>query len=729
MEYNETFRQLSESAEEEIISGHLYAALSLIDHLLNAGGPPPERSTTLPELTVLTLSERIALREQANEISSDYQRMLYYMAEGMSDPSRNVLHLRLKQKAFRILQDLRRSYEKFTTQDIYATIIKELENEKLQRERENGMFSAIGGIQADNYEMQDKLFDLVWTAPQLRSNEEQQLRLFLITADSRLRCYMLSALTLALLQYFDAAKLRILCEYSSAESDSERARAVTGIYLATQLHANTISLYPTLREDLILTARREQFAEDVTKVQHYIILYQETDHLQQRMEKEIIPTLIKVTQQRKRMGFDEMEIDLTDPESTPNISRKARKILADSMLEMARLFQEGMDINLHTFTTLKRYAFFQRPGHWLIPFNEKRPEVPSVEALSHLPLCDNDKYSICLLLNHLPEAQRQQILQQLDSHSEVLAMHEEETHDEFQNTSQCLYRLLRRSPWVSQWPDVFSAEIQFIDNPIIGHELQKSSHFLKITASTLLRHKHYAAAQSHLEALARLQGSDAELLMQLALCAQEQGKFQQAISYCQQATMLSGPNQQALYRQQYCYARLERYDEQLRCLLQLEKMAPEDPQLLTETGLCLMQLHRWEEAQQRFYKMELMGKRLLPSLRAIAWCALRQGDHSQALKYYKRIVEGEMAPGTTWEDHLNLGHTLWLLGDVKSAIPHYRHYLRGYASARPESTDLLQPFDQDISILQEGGISASDICLMRDLIFKADSSEAGKHGQ
>lgn len=728
MEYSETFRQLSESAEEEIVGGHLHAALSLIGHLLDAGGSPPERSTTLPELSILTLSERISLREQANEISSDYQRMLYYMAEGMPDPSRNALHLRLKQKAFRILQDIRRSYGKFSTQGIYSTVIKDLENEKPQGETDDSMFSAISSIQADNFEMQDKLFDLIWTAPQLRSHEEQQLRLFLITADSHLRCYILSALTLALLPYFDAAKLRLLCDFFNTETESERARAVTGICLATQLHARAINLYPSIREDIILIARCPQFAEDVTKIQHYISLYQETENLQQRMEKEIIPTLIKVTQQRKRMGFDDMEIDISDPESTPNISRKEQKLLADSMMEMARLFQEGMDINLHTFTSLKRYTFFQRPGHWLIPFNEKRPEVPPIEVLSHIPLCDNDKYSICLLLNHIPAAQRQHLLQQLNDHSEVLAMHQEESYDEFQNTIQCLYRLLRRSPWASQWPDVFSSEMQFIDNAIVGQELQKSSHFLQTTASTLLRHKHYAAAQSHLEALARLQGSDAVLLTQLALCAQEQGKFQQAIRYSQQASMLSGPNQQALYRQQYCYAQIERYDEQLRCLLQLEKMASEDPQILTETGLCLMQLHRWEEAQQRFYKMELMGKRLLPSLRAIAWCALRQGDFAQALKYYNRIVEGEMAPSATWEDHLNLGHALWLLGDVKSAIPHYRHYLRGYASAQPEATDLLQPFDQDSSILQEGGINASDICLMRDLIFKEDFSAAGIHG-
>lgn len=696
-----TFAQLAQSISDEFMSGHLGMGLSIIENLL---------------ASLENLPHRTFFNEQAELIAADYRRLLRYMKEGTKDPSREVMHTQLIQKAFRLLQDMHRIYDMTTSLNGYTQAAEQYW-EKWDRTQLNFLLQE--NIDND-FAAQDNLFTLLWTAPQLRSIEEQEIKLFLCTTGIHLRCYMLSALTLSLLHYFDAAKLRLLIEYSTSKEEMERVRAVLAICFATQLHAPAIALYPTLRENLILL--QPQIADELLKVQHYICLYRETERLQHKLEKEIIPTLIRVSMQRRKLGFDDMDIDLTDEDTNLGINNKTRKMLADGMQQMARLFHEGMDINLHTFTSLKGFSFFRTIGHWLAPFDTARPEVPDVEAIRLLPVCDSDKYSVSMLYQHLSEEQRQGMQQILDNHSELFAQHSQEQNDELQNVLQSLYRLLKRSPWTALFPDVFSEKMMFIDNAIFGKALQASPQFLLSTGQTMLRHEHYEMAERHLNLYAQQMGSDKELLLQLGRCAQEQGKFKRAIDYYQQACMLEENNPKVLYRLQYCYAHLERYTDQLDCLLNLERKKPDDPNILTETGLCLIQLEQWEESSKRFYKLLYNEQRVVPSMRAIAWCALRLHNFEEAQKFYTRILKDEVT-STTWEDFLNAGHTQWLMGNTKTAVELYREYMHRYLTANPKATDALKPFVQDEAILRDGGISQGDLQLMYDILSWQPSAE------
>ena len=182
----------------------------------------------------------------------------------------------------------------------------------------------------------------------------------------------------------------------------------------------------------------------------------------------------------------------------------------------------------------------------------------------------------------------------------------------------------------------------------------------------------------------------------------------------QQAHLLVPEQKQITLNLQHCYARLGRYEEQLECLQELEEKYPDDVHIQTETGLCLIQLERWEEAQKRFYRLEYRGHRVLPSQRAVAWCALRMGDFVVAKRYYERLLTN---PQAKWEDYLNMGHVHWLSGETAQALPLYHEYVRRYATSNPKSTDLMIPFDQDFEVLRQLGKSATDIAIMRDLII------------
>lgn len=692
-----TFSQLADHVTSELTGGHLDEALHTLAHLQdNLGGLPHYARYT----------------EQISSITADYERLLHYMAEGVNDPQRTSLRTQLMEKTASVVLDLQRTYRMVSTLDAYTQAALQCW-ENWNRDR---LHDVLQNAQSGDFDAQDHLFTLLWTAPQFRRNEEEEIRLFLCTTEGNIRYYMLSALSLALLQYFDAGKLRLLLEYCTSENRQESTRALVGTAIATQLHASYIGLYPTLREDLILLARQPSIVSDISALQHYICMYRETERMQSHLEKDIIPTLVRISQQRKKLGFDAMEIDLTEQPEELGIDRKTRKMLMDGMTEMARLFRDGMDINLHTFTSLKRFPFFQQVGHWLAPYDHQRPGVPDIQGIRQLPLCDNDKYSIAMLYQHLSTEQQQGMQHLIDGHSEIIAQQTNEQKDKtMQDVVQSLYRLLKRSPWSSLFPDVFSGKMLFIDNVVWGRELRASAPFTSESGHTMLRCRQYAEAERHLQAYAQLEGSDWKLLMQMGHCAQAQQKFQRAFGYYQQAHMLAPQDETTLYRLQYCLAQLGRFREQLECLTQLEQRHPDDPKILTETGLCLIQLEEWEEAARRFYKLEFKEQRVIPSMRAIAWCALRMHNYEEAQKYYERLLRKELM-GATWEDYLNAGHTAWLLGNLKTAIVLYEEYVRHYLTAQPQSSDALAPFVQDAAILKECGISATDIELMYDLI-------------
>ena len=692
-----TFTQLTGSIEEELANGHLSTALSIMSNLLGM---------------LVNIPECNNAQEEVESATANYKRLLHYMAEGAEDPQRYSVQANLTHKVFRILQNIRRAYEIRTHQTVYtATAVLMGHRHTLGNLQELLQDDSV----INDYTLQDLLFDILWTSAQLTSTEEHELNLFLISAPPHLQCYITSALTLALFHYFDPAKFRILIANTNATKEEVKVRAMVGLCLIVQVKSHQLSLFPLLADEVVSIIQAPEHLEELALIQNQINLYQESERFQQRFEKEIIPTLIKVSQQRRKLGFDDMEIDLTNPESAPNVTRETRRMLNDSMQEMIRLFHEGMDINIHTFSSLKAFPFFHNVGHWLLPYDKSRPDVPDNELISLIPLCDSDKYSVAALLSHLSESQRVEMKQNIEKHANVFIKRNHEPKSEYKNVIQCLYRLLKRSPWTSLWPDVFTSEMLFIRNPLFEKLITSSPQYLYETGNMLLRFNYYEAAELHLSKFAQIAGTDSTLLMQLGHCMQQQGKYSSAIRHYQQARSLEPGNPLILYRLQYCLAQAGRYEEQLECLLKLEEKSPEDPKILTEVGLCLIQLKRWEEAERRFYKLEFKGKRVIPSIRAIAWCCLNRGEYETAKSMYLRIFN-ERPNEATWEDYLNNGHAVWLGGDISAAIAFYTEYAHRYMTTNPDVKDALFPYTEDYKLLLSKGLAQEDINLMYDLI-------------
>ena len=685
-----TFSQLTLEARKELSHQHLHNTIGILLNLLEM---------------LDGLSCQPAMKEQLNAIKSDYGRLLHYMKEGPEDPLRTALQQRLTEKIFTILQDLIREYELYTQENIYTTVAKEC----WKKHPREAFLSMLQHNFFNDFEAQDNLFNYIWTSPQLTHQEEMLLKLLLIGQDTLVRQYVLSALSLSIVHYFDPAKMRLLCDDSHITNQTEQAKAIIGIFLAVSIQHSSITLFPTIQKELSSCIDLHKI-NMLTILQHFTCLYFESERIHEKMEK-IIPALIKISQSQQTDRLNPLEINLD--ESQPFINSQTKAKLAEGIMEIARLSKEGMDTNFYTFIPLKKFPFFQSVGHWLAPFTEDRPDSPAI-GLSKLPLCDNDKYSLSIFFHHQKNKEQmnemQTIIDKIQSHTDSKS-----NQQHIQEAIQCFYRLFKCSPWISIWPDIFTLEKLLIYNPILSPILENNNRFLKKTGLLLLRNHHYQEAELHLHRYAKRNGKDLDLLMQLGECAQAQGHLRKAISYYQQANTLQPKTFDIKYKIQHCLSLFEKHEERLRYLQEMEEMDSDNAQVTMQTGLCLMQLKQWEQALQRFYKLEYREQEVAMSLRAIAWCLLRSGRLEEAEKYYLRLNE-YFPTDTHWEDYLNAGHVAWAMGETKKALKRYIDYIHHYAVANPEESDLLNPFTEDHEVLHELGFNDHHIALMYDMI-------------
>lgn len=693
-----TFEQLTHTIEHELLDGHMSPAFDTMLRLLDMLTELPRRNT---------------IKQKVENLSLQYTLMMKQLEEYGSDPYRASYLNNMRREVFEQLLLLRYDYHVNIIHDVFSETAQRLISCNITLSgfiKEN-----TGEIKQIGADKMDILFDLIWTSPYLTAQESSDLQILMTNhLDEHQQAYCISALTLSMMHHFDIRKLTFVSDFITSTSCEVKAKALIALCFATQIHAQAMKLYSDEIHDIKLRMNEGNYSDDLTQIQHFICLYQESERVRKRFENEIFPTLIRVTQQRHKLGFDDMEIDLTDSETAKILDRKTKRVLKDGLKEMARMFQEGMDINLSTFTSLKNFPFFHNVGHWLLPFDASKPDFKGMDLLVKMPICDSDKFSLYCLYSHMSPEQQAHIKEAMSNNNGYFE-DIKENRNEFQNALQCLYRLIRRSPWTSMWPDVFTSNTLLIDNVLTQELLTHECHFLYETGMLLLRNKHYETAERHLSMLASAQGVDCDLLLKLGLCAQEQGKIQRAIRYYQQADMLVPQNKNVIYRLQYCYARLGQYENQLNQLLMLESMTPDDPHILTEVGLCYIQLKNWDEAEKRFYKLEFKGQRITPSLRALAWCAINKHDYELALKHYQRIFD-ETPEEVTWEDCINMGHAAWLMNDMPLTMTRYTEYAHRYLSANPEAKDALEPFDNDSKWLLDFGKTEYDLSIMHDLI-------------
>lgn len=688
----------------------------------------------------------IEFTHEFSSIHQDYDFMLRFVERGGKDSQREKIYHNLINRTYRLLDKIMRIYRIENINDTYTYSYRSLSTDfnsltkQVDLLNESFKYSRTANRQKHSSENRNALnetyrqmFNYIWTAPIFREDEAEELETYISQQDTNEQALLISAVMLNSLEYFDPYKFRILLHLSRSDMDLPRARAIVATTLVYMKFKYRFSNYPELVKELLMLGENARIKEELTILQYQLLLSLETTKVEKKLQNEIFPNLISnKNYNRNKLGLQQIEEELSkalEGNADPINGLFSDKRLEKNMKEIIEMGQEGIDINIGTFASLKSFAFFKETANWFLPFDSTYPEIEklftseqsnnSIKVLINSGnLCDSDKYSLSLMLCSLPIEQSNMMISQIeaqfaDSQEQIKDMGKsaKDIKHIYRFYLQDLYRFFKLGRNKSQFSDPFKQNLLFSEYKELS-EIVKDIDYLKKLAPHLIKRGFYADAIAYLEEIIKTDGSDHDSLKRLAFCYQKNNDYNKAIYYYQQADLLSPDNEWVLSQMNSCYSAMNRHDLQLKCLKKLKDINPDNLNINTEMGYCLMQLNRHEEAANCFHELEYKGKKPLLSWRAIAWCNFKMDKMEQAEKYYTKIL---LSGKAEWSDHLNSGHVAWCMNKIEESIKHYRNYI-GMAKNQPDIKDIMQPFNDDADELRKHGITRLDICLMRDII-------------
>ncbi|HMM19002.1 MAG TPA: hypothetical protein PKC47_16045, partial [Petrimonas sp.] len=256
--------------------------------------------------------------EKISELETNYKYMIHYLVEGNKDPEQQKIYQRLVRDIYLLADDLLEQWQTRNSSSVFfervrmANVRQPLSIEEYQDIiiRQIDTFSVIG-LLPDEDERQTRirqntvkqehtiqdLFNAVFSSS--RTNEEQvkAYREFLghTGIPVPVKCMLISALTMNVLQRFDRRKVELLFD-SCIHAESEISlRAIVGIVAVLRQYKNRWKYYPEITGRLSVMADDAVFARRLMTVIIQFIQAHETEKITKKLTEEIIPEMMKLS--------------------------------------------------------------------------------------------------------------------------------------------------------------------------------------------------------------------------------------------------------------------------------------------------------------------------------------------------------------------------------------------------------------------------------------------------
>ncbi len=699
------------------------------------------------------LSQQWAITEKISELETNYQYMLHYVIEGKKDPEQQHVYEKLIRDLYTVADDaaeyllLQESsslfFERLRQQQVriplsmdeYRSIITrqvdtssfisllEEGEEKERRWRENEL--------THENTLQD-LFYSLFVSPRANADMITSYRAFL--EDSLVPLYdksvFLSALTMNLLQRFDAAKVELLLDVCGRPEPELATRAIIGIIPIFQTYMTRWALYPEYSNRLKLLSDDKLFNRRFVAAIIGFIQAHETEKITKRLTEEIIPEMMKLSPMiGKKINLDEWMgesgLDEKNPEWQKILDESG---LTDKLQEFSELQLEGADVFHSTFSNLKSYPFFHEMSNWFLPFNPRHSSIRKlfsdksdgsslIETMLRSSLiCNSDKYSFCFSIMMMPENYRRMMISQLGAESEELTkmQTEEEVLKPYQKEDtlikqyiQDLYRFFKLFQRRTGFADIFGLPLNYhlIDafHPIV----LQSRHLEQIALYYFEKNNFSEALEAYLM-LAEPGVAKGEVWQKIGYCRQMLADINGALEAYLHADLIDENNTWVIHRIAHCYRVLKQPETALTYYRRLEQFRPDDLQIQLNIGHCYLELKQYDTALNFYFKVELLDNRNRRAWRSVAWCAFLSRKFDVARKYYAQILEDE--PNA--HDYLNAGHVELCLEENKKAVQCYK-----ISMEKAGSFDAFQSMlNEDEDELQEAGVNIALLPIILDKI-------------
>lgn len=683
--------------------------------------------------------------DQLNELQDTYKYMLRYRLEGAKDPMEDQIYHNVIASTYQLADQVRNkalivespltyySYRRsLRKQPIpsYTQLHKELQ-EMAAYQSEAG--DTVVGVSRKIEAATEQLFNKLWTADPLSTEEVVDLRALLRDKNLpfEVACQVISALLLALQTSFDIAKLSLLFDAAELDHEEIRCRALICILLTLSFYRERTAVYPEIDRRLAALA---DFIPDFTSLLRQItlrfILARETEKINQKLQNEILPQLLKNNPiLNQKIQAEEISPELfsegMNPEWEAYLSSQQTEKQMEAFAEMQR---EGADMMHSSFVHLKHYPFFREVGNWFLPFNMSHSAIQAIldgadKATTLLNLltqnrniCNSDKYSLYLSMTDIPKQLRQMMSQKMGD--EMIGLIKKSTSN-LQSPQkqreliigqyvQDLYRFFKLYPSHLDFEDVFTYPLDF-HNLTLLKPYMADKETLNTIGEYYLRKNYFADALTVFNQLSEIDNENGELFQKKGYCKQMMGQTEEALQAYLRADLTHTDSKWLNRRIASCYRNLKQPEKALIYYRRLEAKQPNDMNLQINIGHCYLELRNFSEALKYFFKVDYLDNQSTKAWRPIAWCSFLIGKYDQARNYYRKILANK----PTTQDYLNAGHTEWALQQLKQAVSYYKEAVR---CEQGHFDTFLEAFRQDIPDLMQAGIEEKEIPLMLDQV-------------
>jgi tetratricopeptide (TPR) repeat protein len=586
------------------------------------------------------------------------------------------------------------------------------------------------------------LFYIIWQSDKLKDIEIDLLNR-LSKPDTIAwydKCMLVSALTLSLIRHFDSNKIDQLFNFYEAGEKQVWHRALAGLVLGLTFFDKRIKYYPEimLRLKAIQGMKPEDKSIEIIIIQ--FIKARETERITRRIQKDILPEMIKMKSQlEEKLDLENLLSSNSPEEKNPEWETffKESPDVYNKLEEFTNLQMEGADVFLGAFAMLKQFDFFSEVNNWFLPFYKENEHVARTfgnisEGLDVAQfaegiersnfLCNSDKYSFCLNMRHMPAFQKSTVMELFNM--ELKAMNELTQDDELINSEarnkviitqyfHDLYRFYKLHPLKSEFDDVFSLPVSIHESDFFKLWIDDIN-VLRNIGEFFFEKNYYQDACMIFTQIVET-SRNFELFEKIGYCFQKMDKFTEALEFYHKAELLDRNRLWLLTKIAWCYRKTGKFEKAVTYYHEAEKLEPENLQVQAWLGHTLMEMENYEEALKYYFKVEYLQPENHKVQRPISWCSFMLGKLRKAAKYLEKSLEKE----STKNDFLNLGHIYWCLHDKRKAIENYRKSLQ---ASKMDSNWFARAMMDDSRHLAVHGIPGFDIPLMIDYVTMSAGS-------
>ncbi len=713
------------------------------------------------KLAFLSIKELLAelsdwhYSDKFEEIENGYKYMLQYMQKGVIDPMQRNLYRKFISESYALTDRitdkllLKDEYIQYYTkrryflsqadsiENIYTRFDKDLANISLAEIiEENGDSNNQKNHLRVNIEQEtDNLFNYIWTSFNCPEDDANKIASLFddIVIPANIKALLISAITLALLQYYEENKLELLISLIENNEDIIKQRAIIGVILTILKYEKRIELSEHIKSRISLLKQDKYFAKSAITIQNQFIKSRETDKITKKMNEEIIPEMLKMNPGlNKKMSDDLHSLDINDLDYNPEWEEYLKESgIANKLKEISELQLEGADVLMSTFSNLKGFPFFSKISNWFMPFDKNNSFIADLfvnKASSETFLniidnsrfmCNSDKYSFCLSMMQLPESQRSIMADQFSeqgSQMKELEKAEDSMLPQVNKSEiisnqylQDLYRFYKLNYNKNEFADIFNSSLSLYNNTLLKDIFDQDS--LYLIAELLFKKKYYAEALDLYKDLLEINKSDHALYQKIGYCYQELGDYVSAIQAYNNSDIIRKDSPWTIRRMAICYRLLKDYNTAIEFYKRYLELKPDTLSAELSLGHCYLDLKNYEQALVYYYKVEYLDPKNVKTYRPMAWCSFKLGKFEQAEKFYSKILDNNPTP----TDHINAGHNYWALGNIEKAITEYKECLAALPEKVTQFTDL---FLTDKNDLIEAGVEEEDIYLMLDQVLE-----------